>query len=236
MNINWARWILERLPFSLRVNRVYVLCLLFTQPVRLLHASFVAWSGKMRNRAGATAQVCMLKKVIFDELGISIEIEEGDGMPYDFIVKTSLADTDKEQQMLAMLNQHKMAGKSYLYINEMVSYGTTWEDFVCEVCEYSAVWGTSWVCEQKQKEVITIKVLPYYYGETGSLLKISASKALPRAVYITAVGYYGVPDWNITLPVGFTGLTEYSNDNFDLFTFRVSPYEDIDYIYEYVFK
>jgi len=31
----------------------------------------------------------MLKKIIYDEIGSNIEIDEGDGKPYDFIVRTS---------------------------------------------------------------------------------------------------------------------------------------------------
>ena len=148
MKINWAKWILELLPFSLRVNRVYILCLLFTMPVRMLYATFVDWRQKMRNKAGATPQVCMLRKIVYDELGVNIEIEEVDEKHYDFIVKTLLTDKDKEQQILALLNRYKMAGKSFQFINTMVSFESGWGDYVCERCEYAVDW-TDYICEQQ---------------------------------------------------------------------------------------
>lgn len=229
MKIIWAKWILERLPFSLRVNRIYVFCLLLTEPVRQLHAAFIEWSNKMRNKAGTTSQVCMLKKIANDELGINMEIEEGDGMPYDFIVKTSLTYTDKERQLFALLERYKMAGKSYLYVNELVAYSFSWEDYVCEVCEYSAEWSVSWVCERK--DAYTINIAPYYYGATGSLLKITANRPLPRTVLVTAISHFGGADWKITLPVGFTAA-EYTNANFDLQTLYITPREDDYYIFK----
>lgn len=145
MKINWAKWILEQLPFSLRVNRVYVLCLLFTMPVRMLYASFVDWRQKMRNKAGATPQVCMLKKIVYDELGVNIEIEETDGKDSDFIVRTSRQFIDNERQLHALIDRYKQAGKSCQYINEKVSFEMGWSGYVCEQCEFSSYWD-EYIC------------------------------------------------------------------------------------------
>lgn len=86
----------------------------------------------MRVKASGTPQVCILKKLVFDELGIAIDIEEGDGKPVDFIIKTSFADTDKERQLFALLDKYKLAGKSYAYQNNSIVFECAWNRFVCE--------------------------------------------------------------------------------------------------------
>ena len=232
MNINWKKWILERLPFSLRVNRIYVFCLLLTLPVRRLHSSFARWSKKLKGKAGASVQVCMLKKIIYDEIGSNIEIDEGDGKPYDFIVRTSLDNLDGERRMIALLDRYKAAGKSYMYVNELVSYESLWGEHVCEICEDSAEWSSSnRVCELKQKQIITIKVRVYYWNTNNGMMFRITSDKLPQIIYIYATSYGG-EKWTIELPAGFTGMQEFYRENFDLASLGMSPQEDINYIYQ----
>lgn len=223
---------LERLPFSLRVNRLYVFCLLLTLPVRRLHASFAEWSKKMRAKAGASAQVCMLKKIIYDEIGVNIEIEEGDGKPYDFIVKTSLVYTDKEQQMFALLERYKMAGKSYKYVNSEIDFVYQWENYVCEQCEFSVEW-TDYICEQKQKTEIVILIHPYY---SADYLKIDVKPLtpLPVDVRIVAIAFGGKVDY-IDLWAGMTGIWTVAS----MYKFELSMlglYKSEDYDYKYILK
>lgn len=155
MEVSWKKWILEWLPLSLRVNRIYVFCLLITLPVRNLYASFYEWSRKMRNRAGATPQVCMIQKVVYDELGLRLEIEEGNGKPFDFLITTSFSDIDKERQLFALLNRYKQAGKSYGYVNEEVVFHYEWSDYVCENLTLFTEW-TGYVCEAKDLPVCNL--------------------------------------------------------------------------------
>lgn len=239
MHINWAKWLLGRLPFALRVNRTYVFCLLFTYPVRRLHASFVEWHKKMRNKTGATPQVCMLRKVIFDELGINIDIEEGSGKPHDFIVKTSLINTDKERQMLALVDRYKMAGKSYLYINEEVSFQMSWSDHICEQCEFSSKWDWArYVCEQRSKTEIYITVrLRYSSGDPSGYLiaEVQASQILPRIIRMTFYAHFNGGSFTGTLKTGTMGKQTFTSPaGFDLRTFELDIYED--YNYKYIIK
>lgn len=55
---------------------------------------------KMRTKVAGTPQVCMLQKIIRDELGLDVRIEEGNGKPIDFIIKTTFVDVDKERRLL----------------------------------------------------------------------------------------------------------------------------------------
>jgi len=230
--MNWERWMLERLPYKLRTVRMFTLCIVYAAFVRKLYDEFVTWKSRIRTKMAGTPQVCMLKKVIYDELGINMEIEEGDGKPYDFIVKTSLAYTDKEQQMFALLERYKMAGKSYKYVNSEIDFEYQWEDYVCEQCEFSVEWA-NYICEQKQKTEIVILVHPYY---SADYLKIDVKPLtpLPVDVRIVATAFGGKVDY-IDLWVGMTGTwTVASMYKFELSS--LSLYKSEDYDYKYILK
>lgn len=230
MDINWRRWLLERLPFTLKVNRVYVFCLLFTQPVRMLYDIFTQWKKKMRNRSGASPQVCMLKKVVYDELGVNIEIEEMNGKPHDFVVKASQTDTDKDRQIIALLNRYKIAGKTYQYINEEVTFSSHWEDYICEQCEFTTTW-TNYVCEQISKTEIFINIRPYYSSEYLKV-EIQPSQALPRAISVIFGGLGGIKFF-ARLPAGMTTKQTFqSPPGFELTSAGLNIWEDIRYKYK----
>lgn len=131
--ILWDKWIMEMLPVRLRTVRLFSLLKVLISPIRTLYSAFLTWSAKMRLKASGTPQVCILKRLVFDELGIAIDIEEGDGKPVDFIIKTSFADTDKERQLFALLDKYKLAGKSYAYSNNAITFDCEWSRYVCEV-------------------------------------------------------------------------------------------------------
>ena len=74
--MNWGRWIIERLPKRLRTVMLFTLCMVYTAFIRREHNEFLEWQKKMKIRMSGSPQVCMLKKVIYDELGVNIEIED----------------------------------------------------------------------------------------------------------------------------------------------------------------
>ena len=86
--ILWDKLILDLLPIGMRNIRLFALLKVLTSPVLSLYASFVSWRNEMKLKVSGTPQVCILKRLIFDELGIIVEIEEGNGKPIDFIIKT----------------------------------------------------------------------------------------------------------------------------------------------------
>ena len=110
----------------------YALCVVLVSPVVKLHGEFVTWRTKMRVKTGGTPQVCMLRQIIKDELGIDVLIEEGNGKPIDFIVKTSFVNVDIERQLFALLDRYKLAGKSYGYENAEILYDNRWTAYLCE--------------------------------------------------------------------------------------------------------
>lgn len=174
MNIDWNKWIIEHLPFSLRRVRVFTLVTVLISPTRRLYQEFVTWSVKTRIKSAGSPQVCMLKRTVKDELGLDVLIEVGNGKPIDFIIRTSFDNVDIERQLFALLDRYKLAGKSYGYENAEIILTGIWSSFVCEraeawtewtahICEKAgnvAEW-TGFICEKagKRENLITVEII-----------------------------------------------------------------------------
>ena len=161
--MDWRKWIIERLPEKLRVTGMIAVCMVLTLPIRMLYEEFVTWQKKMRTKVAGTPQVCMLQKIIRDELGLDVRIEEGNGKPIDFIIKTTFVDVDKERRLFALLDRYKLAGKSYGYENAGIMITAQWTGFVCELANMESEW-TGFVCELKGKRDNSVEADVLGYG------------------------------------------------------------------------
>lgn len=159
--VNWDKWLIELLPMRKRTISMFALCRVLASPIFDLHHRYEAWLAKMRVKSGCMPLACMLEKMVYDELGINIVIKEGDGKPVDFLIKTSFNDINKERQLFALIERYKMAGKSYAYNNEKISYQNLWCGYVCEQASVSSQW-TRYICEQGKK---INKILVRYESE-----------------------------------------------------------------------
>lgn len=162
MNVDWRKWVTEMLPMRLRMPRMRALSFVLCRPIEGTYAEFARWRKRMRAKAGGSPQVCMIKRTVFDELGIMIEILEGDGKPVDFIIQTAFTDTDKERQLFALLDRYKLAGKSYAYENKEVAFNCTWSSYVCEDNPLRFGWS-KWVCELNKPEAVNTITITYYW-------------------------------------------------------------------------
>ena len=233
--MDWRKWIIERLPERLRVTGMIAVCMVLTLPIRVLYEEFVAWQRKMRTKVAGTPQVCMLEKIIRDELGLDIRIEEGNGKPIDFIIKTDFVDMDKERRLFALLDRYKLAGKSYGYENAGIVITAQWTGFVCELAGMESEW-TGFVCERKGKRdnLVTADVL----GD-GFDLKITAqypvsgllpihfkvgSETTERTVHYTSTQ----ENQAVTFPVDATGGNAIVESSV-----RLGITEDDEYVYEF---
>lgn len=225
---------LERLPYKLRTVTMFTLCMIYTAFVRRLYDECGTWRRKMRVKLSGSPQVCVLKKVIYDELGISIEIEEGDGKPYDFVVKSSIVDTDQDRQIFALLERYKMAGKSYNYVNSEIDFECEWMDYVCEQCEYSVEW-MDYICERKQKKEYVILVNPKYSANGFLSIHYKALETVPASVYLIATSYEGKVDKIEVSPEVGTNVRVYAYMyEFELRSLELAKTED--YNYKYILK
>lgn len=244
--IKWKKWILELLPTSKRTLMMYALCLVLISPIVKLYGEFIDWRTRMRIKSGATPQTCMLRKIIKDELEIDVLIEEGNGKPTDFIIKTSFVNIDVERRLFALLDRYKLAGKNYGYENAEIRFVVEWTEYVCErgeqivmwtkyVCEMAqmtAEW-TKYVCEQTDKKLNTITT---QLKGGGFMLEVVST--YPVNIPITLY-YYRENDSNL-YSVEYTGTVQY----YDLGignkviggSFRLSHNEDGEYEYQIVNK
>lgn len=212
--MDWRKWIIERLPERLRVTGLIAVCMVLTLPIRVLYEEFVAWQRKMRTKVAGTPQVCMLEKIIRDELGLDIRIGEGNGRPIDFIIKTDFVDMDKERRLFALLDRYKLAGKSYGYENAGIVITAQWTGLVCELADIGCSWS-GLICEKYSRlaNVITANFYPEYISaEIGyRYRKIVITSTYPTASNIVysfeekSNGDVFVKAYNLQLPKGFTG-------------------------------
>lgn len=237
MEINWEKWIVESLPFRLRSKVICAFCFSLVSPVLSLYNDFDRWRAKMKIKAGGSPQVCMLKKVVYDELGVNIEIEEGNGKPHDFIVQTAFPNVDKERQLFALLDRYKLAGKSYRYDNTNVAINIEWGVFVCELADISWSWNR-FVCEVKIKLDTTIIIGK---GDDRSFTVRCSQDAYPYAdveikyyckdpdgyVYSPpAYRYRGPSNETVRIPGSLILYPNKPNDGFSIY-----PDEDETHIY-----
>lgn len=163
MEIKWSKFIIERLKPNDRTVRIYTLCIALIMPIKILYTDFVMWRERMRRKVSTTPQVCMIKKSVWDELKLAIEINEGNGKPFDFIIKTDNSNIDVERRMFALINRAKLAGKSYGYENAKMTTECVWNTYVCELMEINAMW--EYVCEKAGKitnYILMTRQGPYY--------------------------------------------------------------------------
>lgn len=208
MDVRWDKWVVERLPLKLRVDRMQALCMVLCSPVERLYADFSKWRKRMRIKAGGSPQVCMLKKTVYDELGVVIEIGEGDGKPVDFIIQTAFTDTDKERQLFALLDRYKLAGKAYAYENKEITFECMWSRYLCEEKPLDWQWA-NYVCEINKPSTVNRITITYYWRHSVSWnatiiykLDVQAEYAVESDVDILSDMYVvGQPSIAVAIPL-----------------------------------
>jgi len=228
--MDWRKWIIERLPERLRVTGMIAVCMVLTLPIRVLYEEFVAWQRKMRTKVAGTPQVCMLEKIIRDELGLDIRIEEGNGKPIDFIIKTDFVDMDKERRLFALLDRYKLAGKSYGYENAGIVITAQWTGFICELAGMESEW-TGFVCETKDKDINKIKI-----NRTANRVSASPEFVLTSDIIVT---FHGNDSYEISISLNKgsqnTVLKDYAVGQ-PVNSVTLNVYEDEKYKYEIVWE
>lgn len=228
--MDWRKWIIERLPERLRVTGMIAVCMVLTLPIRVLYEEFVAWQRKMRTKVAGTPQVCMLEKIIRDELGLDIRIEEGNGKPIDFIIKTDFVDMDKERRLFALLDRYKLAGKSYGYENAGIVITAQWTGFVCELADMESEW-TGFICETRDKDINKIKI-----NRTANRVSASPEFVLTSDIIVT---FHGNDSYEISISLNKGSLNTVIKDyavGQPVNSVTLNVYEDEKYKYEIVWE
>lgn len=171
MQIDWKRYIACNLPLVMRQPRIVHL-------LRSLLASFVdlhdraqTWRVESLRRARYDSSSIMIERMIFDEMGLEVVIDNFDTGSYDFRVRIlSEQTTYDEARLRALIDKYKAADKRYLIGNGNVSYSVIYQDYTCEKTdERFSVEYISYICEKRDyKETITIKLYGRHYND-GSI-------------------------------------------------------------------
>ena len=184
----------------------------------------------MKLKVSGTPQVCILKRLIFDELGIIVEIEEGNGKPIDFIIKTDFVDMDKERRLFALLEKYKFAGKSYGYENARIVITAQWTGFVCELADMESEW-TGFICETRDKDINKIKI-----NRTANRVSASPEFVLTSDIIVT---FHGNDSYEISISLNKGSLNTVIKDyavGQPVNSVTLNVYEDEKYKYEIVWE
>lgn len=176
MKVNWNRYIIEHLPIALRKVGIYALLLVLLSPVIYVYNKYLSYSDRMRKQSSYTPQVCMLVKIIHDELGLTASIKEENGKPYDFSIDVTVANTDVERRLIALISKYKLAGKNFLLNNAAVTWVQSWGGYVCEEIMVpsvnNVVFTKHWKYDVDRKKQVIYKVAMHADEALSSELKI----------------------------------------------------------------
>jgi len=159
MNLDFEKLLKLALPTFLRRglgNLVKAIAAVFTA----IYNDYRAWQTDMRLEAAMTCQNMYIEAMLnyrllgtFDRI---ITLEDGTGIPVDFIVKIPDDVQVDTARLVGLVNKYKTYGKRYIISQGTFIYITGWRKFVCE--QVNRTYITGWrepVCEQVNRTYIT---------------------------------------------------------------------------------
>lgn len=177
MIIDWQKYVCSLLPTFMRGSVITELVRTFIWQIPWLFSKFSLWSEGIRYKANVFASKIALEKLLereFDRIAI---IHESDGKPIDFVVTISgLVD---ENRVKSIVDQHKIAGKSYILRFGSVTHVCHFINYLCEdIIEITTVSFSDHYCEDNGSVFITTKLSvvganTFYITATASRLVLS---------------------------------------------------------------
>lgn len=152
MNLDFEKLLKLALPTFLRRglgNLVKAIAAVFTA----IYNDYRAWQTDMRLEAAMTCQNMYIEAMLnyrllgtFDRI---ITLEDGTGIPVDFIVKIPDNVQVHTARLVGLVNKYKTYGKRYLIVQGTYTYEISWLHPVCEQVDrtYEQQWEEP-VCEQ----------------------------------------------------------------------------------------
>lgn len=146
MIIDWHKYISLLLPLRMRTQRMIELVRTLVWQVPQLASRFNVWEQTAIYKGKITASTIALEKLIEREFGVLATIEELDGQPTDFLV--NVAGPVDEVRLKALIDQYKLAGRSYAFKLGAVVYTSEFTNHVCEdIIELVTAAWIDHVCE-----------------------------------------------------------------------------------------
>lgn len=183
MIINWYKYIREMLPTRLRLASLVELLRVLTFQIPKIGSDFDLKLANLKYRTHLNASAIALEKLIEKELEAIVSIEELDGKPFDFLV--NVHSPVDETRLKVLINQYKLAGKSFLFKLGAVAYTAEFTNYECEdIIELYTAEFTGHVCEQDGVNKITL----FLGMTTGGLIQVDARSQQPVKSNITITG------------------------------------------------
>lgn len=157
MIIDWEKYTRLLLPIKLRTLLLIELIRTMIWQIPRAASDFNVWADGAKYRANLNASVVALQYLIQHEFGVLATIEELDGLPTDFLI--NVEGTVDEVRLKALIDQYKLAGRSYVFRLGTVVFSAAWTNYQCEdiVELYSAKWS-DYVCEDDGIVTITAEI------------------------------------------------------------------------------
>lgn len=130
MNIDYNKLVQLLLPTFLRKTFLIELFRPLVVQLQTLQSQFNLWLNDARYKANSNASVISLTELIQRELDVLANIEELDGLPTDF--KVTVSGTVDEVRLRSLINQYKIAGRSFTFRVGNVIYSSEFINHVQE--------------------------------------------------------------------------------------------------------
>ncbi len=232
MRIDWNKYLVWNLPLVMRQPRIVHLLRILLASFADLHDRSQTWHEESRRRARYDSSSIMIERMILDEMGIDVIIDNFDTGSYDFRVRILSESAYDEARLRALIDKYKAADKRYLIGNGNVTYSVIYQDYTCEKTdERLSVEYTSYVCE-KVDYIETVTIRLYGRRMDNGEIKLYASTggtAVASTIRITADSAL-----SFTIGVGESDsdtVTIYEDPEGGILS--ISPTEDGTYKYDF---
>ena len=207
MNIDYNKLVQLLLPTFIRKNVLVELIWPMVAQLQIMHSQFNLWFDEARYKANTNASVVSLTELIQREFDVLANIEELDGLPTDF--KVNVSGAVEEVRLRSLINQYKIAGRSFTFRVGTVGYSCGFINHRCEdITELYSVEFTDHVCESDGIILIT-SVLSVISADTLRV-RVTASANVTSGVavsgiisgYETGGGVLPIETFNVTILTG----------------------------------
>lgn len=233
MRFDWIRYIIWNLPLVMRQVRISHLLHCLLTPFVDMHDRVQTWRVESLRRARYDSSAIMIERMILDEMGLDVVVENFDTGSYDFRVRILSEETTYDEARLrALIDKYKAADKRYLIGNGNVSYSVIYRDYTCEKTdERVSVEYTSYVCEKAEYKMSLTIILYGRRFDDGRVEIYASAGANPVASTIQVQLNAG---WSIYIYEGKADSAVtilYEESDFEILS--VSPTEDNTYKYNF---
>lgn len=219
MIINWYKYIREMLPPRLRLTGLVEMLRVLVFQIPKTGSDFDLSLAQLKYKTNVNASTIALEKLIETELDALADIEELDGKPFDFLVNVH-SQVD-EILLKTLINQHKIAGKTFVFKLGSVAYAANFINYECEdIIELYTAEFADYVCEQDSNNKISL-----FIGTTiNGKVSVTAQAQQPVKSEILIEGsVVGYNDMNQMLVVGEFIIIIPNGDISDSFDISMNP-------------